>query len=112
MVFQKQKTDLNTKIIEKEGKIPSITGLATNLPLTAVGNKIPNISGLVKKQTIAQKINEIEYKVSDHNHDKHFTTLELSNLAARVLNERLAQVDLVAKADFDTKLKILSKRIT
>ena len=32
-----------------EGKIPSISGLATNAALTAVENKIPNSSSLVKK---------------------------------------------------------------
>ena len=31
-----------------EGKIPSISGLATNAALTAVENKIPNISSLQK----------------------------------------------------------------
>ena len=43
-----KKTDLNAKITEVEGKIPSITGLATNSALTAVGNKIPDVSSLVK----------------------------------------------------------------
>ena len=33
-----------------EGKIPSITGLATTPALTAGENKIPNVSGLVKKR--------------------------------------------------------------
>ena len=37
------------KITEIEGKIPSITGLATNAALTAVENKIPVVTGLVKK---------------------------------------------------------------
>ena len=31
--------------------MPSITGLATNSALTAVENKIPNVSSLVKKKT-------------------------------------------------------------
>ena len=44
-----KKTDYNTKIIEIEGKIPSISGLATNAALTTFENKIPNISSLVKK---------------------------------------------------------------
>ena len=43
-----KKTDFNTKITEIKGKIPSITGLATNSELTAVENKIPNVSSLVK----------------------------------------------------------------
>ena len=34
-----KKTDNNTKITEIEDKIPSISGLATNAALTAVGNK-------------------------------------------------------------------------
>ena len=34
-----KKTDLNAKITEIEGKIASITGLATNSPLTAVEKK-------------------------------------------------------------------------
>ena len=35
-----------------EGKIPSTSGLATNPALTAVENKKPNISSLVKKNSI------------------------------------------------------------
>ena len=45
----KKKTDLNAKITEVEGKVPNITGLATNSALTAVENKIPDVIGLVKK---------------------------------------------------------------
>ena len=33
----------------KEQKIPGNTGLATNSALTAAENKIPDVSGLVKK---------------------------------------------------------------
>ena len=44
-----KKTDFNTKVTEIEGKIPSITGLATNSELSAVENKIPDVSSLVKK---------------------------------------------------------------
>ena len=50
-----KKTEFNTKVTKIEGKIPSITGLATNSELTAVENKIPDVSSLVKKQTILQK---------------------------------------------------------
>ena len=41
-------TDFNTKVTETEGKIPSITGLTTNSALTAVENKTPDVSSLVK----------------------------------------------------------------
>ena len=38
-----------------KGKKPSISGLATNVVLTAVENKIPNISTLVKKIDYTKK---------------------------------------------------------
>ena len=44
-----KKLDYNAKITEIEGKIPSISGFATNAALTAVENKILNMSSLVKK---------------------------------------------------------------
>ena len=44
-----KKTNYNAKITEIEGKIPSISGLATNAQLTAVENKITNIPELTQK---------------------------------------------------------------
>ena len=58
VVLFKKKTDYNTIIIEIDGKIPSITGFTTNFALTAIENKIPNISSLYRK------INEIEKKLT------------------------------------------------
>ena len=109
------KTDLNAKTTEIEGKIPSITGLATNSALTAVENKIPDVSSLVRKTDYNIKISEIENKVSDRDHDKYITTPEFNILAARSFNARLAQADLVTKTDFDVRLqdcKLLIKRLT
>ena len=79
-----KKTDFNTKVTEIEGKIPSITGLATNSELTAVENS------LVKTTDYNTKISEIENKVNDHNHDKYITTLEFNTMAASNFNARLA----------------------
>ena len=45
-----KKTDCNAQISEIESKIPSISGLATTIALTAFENKIPDISSLVKKK--------------------------------------------------------------
>ena len=59
---------------EIERKISTITGLVTNSALTAVENKIPNVSSLVKKSNYDTKISETVKKVSDHNHDKYITT--------------------------------------
>ena len=54
-------TTLNAKTIEVKNKIPNITNLAaTTTALTAVENKMLNVSNLVKKLTITQQISEIE----------------------------------------------------
>ena len=50
MALLKKKTDSNAETTKREGKIPSISGLATNAALTTVENKIPNISSLVKNR--------------------------------------------------------------
>ena len=44
------------KINEIEGRIPSITGLATIAALSTVENKIPDASNLVKKTDFEAKI--------------------------------------------------------
>ena len=44
-------------------KIPNITNLATATALTAVENKIANISNLTKNMTIAQKLVKLEIKL-------------------------------------------------
>ena len=100
------KTDFNAKVTELQRKIPSITGLATNSALTAVKNKIPDDSSLVKKTDYNTKISEIENKVNDHNHDKYVTTPEFDTMAADVFKATLAaQTDLIRKPGFDSKLK-------
>ena len=64
------KTTLNAKINEVKGE-----------PLTAVENKIPNVSNLVKKTDYNTKISEIENKITtDHDHDKYITTQEFNKL--------------------------------
>ena len=76
---------------------------------------------LVKKNT---KINKIEKKITDHNHDeydKYITTEEFNKLTSKNLDARLAQAnltrkndiaDFVKKTDFDDKLKNLNKKVT
>ena len=46
-------------------EIPSISGLATTFALTAVENKILNVSSLVKKTDYDTKVNAIEKKSTD-----------------------------------------------
>ena len=69
-----KKTDFNSKITER--KIPSISGLATTSALTAVENKIADVSSLVKKTDYDTKVSEIEKNITDHDHDKYITTPE------------------------------------
>ena len=84
-------------------------------------NKIHNISNLVKKTGFNTKINEIENKITDHDHDKYITTPEFNKLTAENFAARLAQANLasksdianfVKKTDFDDKLKNLNKKVT
>ena len=98
------KTDYNAKITEIEGKIPCISGLATNVALTAIGNTMSNTSSLVKKNRLWHKITEIEKKLTDQYHNKYITTLEFNTLATDISNARVAQANLVTKTDFDAKL--------
>ena len=51
-------------------------------------------SSLVKKTDYNSKINEIEKKMTDNNHDKYITTSEFNNLIAENFAARLAQANL------------------
>ena len=46
--------------------------------MTAVENKILNVSNLVKKSDYDAKVNEIEKKITDHTNDKCITTPEVN----------------------------------
>ena len=71
-------TSLNTKIIkEVKGEILNITNLASYTSLTNIENKIPNVSNLVKKLTIAQNLVKLKKRITDHNYDKYITTPEI-----------------------------------
>ena len=105
--------DFNAKVTEIEGKIPIISGLATNLALTDVENKIVDVNSLAKRTDYNTKISEIENKVNNHNHGKYITTPEFNTLAADVFKARLAaQTDLIRKPELDSKLKEISDRVT
>ena len=57
-----KKLDYNSKSTEITYKIPNISGLATKATLTAVENKMPIISSLVKKQIATQKLLKLKKK--------------------------------------------------
>ena len=66
----------------------------------------------LKKTDYDTLVTEIENKLNNHNHDKDIDTQEFDKLAADVFNARIAQANLIAKADFDAKLLSLNKKIT
>ena len=75
---------------------------------------MPNVSNLVKKTDQNTKVNEIEKKITDHNHDKYIITPEFNkftsdNFAASLKQANFAGkkdiANLVNKTDFDNKLK-------
>ena len=92
--------------------MPSITRLATNSALTAVENKIPDVSSLVKKTDYNSKTSDIDKKIAHLNHDKYITTQEFNKLTTENFNARLAQAGVITKTDFDAKLESLGKSIT
>ena len=89
------KTTLNAKNNEVKGEIPSITNLATKTALNAVENKIPSVSNLVKKTDYNTKINEIEKKITDHNHDKYIITPEFNKTTSENFVVRLKQAKVI-----------------
>ena len=105
-----KKTDHGAKIANIEGKIPDVNDLATKTALTAVENKIPSVSILVKKKNA--KVTDIENKFNNHNHDKYIDTQEFNKLAAHIFNARIAHENSITKTDFDDKLSNLNRKIT
>ena len=86
--------------------------MARNSALTAVENKLPDVSSLVEKKTdYDAKILDIGKKVTDHDHGKYMTTPEFNKLTAEDFAARLAQANLIAKRDFYNKLKNLNRKI-
>ena len=116
-----KKTYCNAKSTETESKIPSIGGLATTTAFMALENKILDVSNLVKKTDYNTKINKIEKKINDHNHDRYSTTPDFNKLTAEKRAAKLAQANLavkrsdaanfVNKTDFDEKLKNINKKV-
>ena len=86
--------------------------MATKPALTAVENKMPTVSNLVKKTDNDTKINEIEKKLTDHNQNKYITIPEFNSLAADVFIARIAQANLITKTDSGAKLPSINRNIT
>ena len=104
---------LDDKIDKVEKKIPDISGLATKLNVThliteqedctdKVKKKIPDISGLASKT----ELTAVENKIPD------ISGLATTSALTVVENKIPDITSLITKADFDTKLKNISHRVT
>ena len=85
----------NTKITERESKIPSISGLATNAALTAVEDKIPDISSLVKKADYDAKISDTE--------NECITTVDYNKFTKNMVDNNIRSKNLVDKSAIHIK---------
>ena len=50
-------------------------------------------------------MNEIEKKLTDHDHDNYIITPEFNMLSTKVFDSELKQANLVTNKDFDDKIK-------
>ena len=56
----------------------------TTTAFTAVENKIPSVTSLVKKSDYNTKISETEEIITDPDHDKYITTPEFNKFTAEI----------------------------
>ena len=94
--------DYHAKITKIEGKIPSITSVATISALTAVESKIPDVSSLVKKIDYDAKIS--------NNESKYITTVDYNTFASNTLDAKIKQKRLVNEFDLNEKTKTLATK--
>ena len=58
-----------------------------------------------KKTDCNTKINKIEKKITDFNHDRYTTTPEFNRLTAEIFAARLKQANLASKSDITNFVK-------
>ena len=66
--------------------MPDVSSLAIKIALSAVKNKMPSVSSLIKKADYNTKIGQIEKKLTDHNNDKFITIVEFNTMANSVFD--------------------------
>ena len=94
-----KETDFDSKITEVEGKIPNISGLATNSSLTAAENKIPGITSLIKKTDFDAKLKNISDRVTNNKSKDVLLDNELKKLKTLVGSSAKIKFDEVQKED-------------
>ena len=89
-----------------EGKIPSISGLATKSALTGVENKIPDVSNLVKT-----KISHIERKyITAADYNKFTKKIVANQIKSRTLVDKSDIARFINNADLDKKSTRISNK--
>ena len=73
----------NAEINKIKGEIPRITNLATTAAFTTVGNKIPNVSSLIKKSDYDAEVKDIK--------NKYFTTSDYTKFTNNVFNAKITE---------------------
>ena len=99
-----RKRDYNAKIVEIEGKMPSINGLATTTALTAVKNKIPDVSNLVKKTDYDVSLSDIDSKyITTADYNKFTKNFVDNNIKSKNLVNKSAISGFINNTDLDKK---------
>ena len=94
-----------------KGKMPRISGLATTAVLTAVENKIPDVSNLVKKTDYDAKISEIENKcITTAEYNKFSKDIVANNIKSKNLVNKSAIARFINNADLDKKNSNISSK--
>ena len=106
-----KKTDCNATNAEIENEIPSFSGPATNTALTTVENKIPIISSLVKGTDYNTKLRKLKRNLLIMTMINILLPQSIITQIARVFTARLAKANVVAKTDFDNKLRSLNQKL-
>ena len=83
------KTTFHAKIKEVNGEIPSNTNLATKTTLNTVDMKVPSVNNLIKKSDYNKKYNEIEKKITDHNHNQ---IILMRKEFAKILKKKIRRI--------------------
>ena len=92
---------LNTKINEVKGEIPSITNLTTTAALTAIENKIPNISDLIKKADIDAEIKDMK--------GKYLTKSDYNQFTNNILDQKITAIMLGNESGLNEKKTLATK---
>ena len=100
------------KISDIESKISSIIGLATTAALTAIKNKIPDVSNLVKKTDYNAKILDIKYRyftTADYNKFTTNQTLD-AKIKPKELFDKSAIAGFTNNAGLNKKVETLARK--